>query len=287
MRGRNPTSQSDSPSLNAVDLSEVTYSPMSSHVIALPTNIIKDPPTMKRLMFYHVCLAFIHCLFGVVISMYTAFSDRGQLPIMATFWDRYGVATSRVIIASVKVGYLSAVFLFLASSQHAVIVWVCSERYEKWIENKINPLRWIEYSFSASFMNVLIALLSGVLDIQVLISIYVLTALCMLLGLACELTADKELLSASLFWLGCLPWLAAWGLIFGAFFVAISDAEKTVPSFVYAIVFILFFLEALFAVNHYRKVDSFITKEIIYIVLSLVAKSSLAWITFGGVQAMS
>ena len=48
------------------------------------------------------------------------------------------------------------------------------------IDNNKNPLRFIEYSFSASIMLIAIALLNGVTDINLITSIGVLTAACQL-----------------------------------------------------------------------------------------------------------
>jgi hypothetical protein len=59
-------------------------------------------------------------------------------------------------------------------------------KYSEMIEEGRNPLRFIEYSFSASIMLISIALLNGVTDINLITSIAVLTAACQLCGLAVE-----------------------------------------------------------------------------------------------------
>ena len=59
-------------------------------------------------------------------------------------------------------------------------------KYDEMILNNKNPLRFIEYSFSASVMLISIAVLNGVTDINLLTSIAVLTAACQPCGLAVE-----------------------------------------------------------------------------------------------------
>ena len=85
------------------------------------------------------------------------------------------------------------------------------------------------------------------------------------------------------FWFGCVagaaPWIAITVNLIG------SD---TVPGFVYGIFFSLFAFFISFAVNQwlqYRQVGpwtSYAFGERAYLVLSLLAKSALAWQIFGG-----
>ena len=85
------------------------------------------------------------------------------------------------------------------------------------IEDNKNPLRFIEYSFSASIMLISIALLNGVTDINLIVSIAVLTAACQLCGLAVEYVNELKIK-----WLlhltGWLQFFWAYGIIGHAFF---------------------------------------------------------------------
>ncbi len=85
------------------------------------------------------------------------------------------------------------------------------------------------------------------------------------------------------FWFGCIAGAAPW--------VAISlniVGSKTVPGFVYGIFISLFVFFMSFALNQYmqyREVGpwrSYAFGEKVYLVLSLGAKSALAWQIFGG-----
>lgn len=117
--------------------------------------------------------------------------------------------------------------------------------YEYAVAHSQNPLRFIEYSISAAIMLVVIALLNGIYDIHILVSIAVLTSSCQLSGLAFEYIYEWRL---GLKWVvhlnGWLTFLCAYGIIFRAFFASVevaADGDGVVPpDFVYAIVFGLF-----------------------------------------------
>lgn len=78
--------------------------------------------------------------------------------------------------------YISIVFAMLASIDHAYTYYY-GEHYDQIIEkNGSVPQRWIEYSLSASFMNVQIALLTGIEEIIILLSVALLTFTMMTFG---------------------------------------------------------------------------------------------------------
>ncbi|MEO6510937.1 MAG: heliorhodopsin HeR, partial [Nocardioides sp.] len=89
------------------------------------------------------------------------------------------------------------------------------------------------------------------------------------------------------FWFGCVagaaPWVAIIVNLIGA-----SNSDTGVPGFVYAIVASLFVFFMSFALNQwlqYRRIGrwaDYAYGEKSYLVLSLVAKSALAWQIFGG-----
>lgn len=121
-------------------------------------------------------------------------------------------------------------------------------KYSDMIKEGKNPLRFIEYSISASIMLMCIALLNGVTDINLIASIAVLTAACQLCGLVVEYIEDIRLQ-----WLihltGWLQFGCAYGIIVHAF-VKASNAVEGIepPDFVYAIVLALFLLYSSFGI---------------------------------------
>lgn len=119
-------------------------------------------------------------------------------------------------------------------------------KYSDMIQSGKNPLRFVEYSISASIMLICIALLNGVTDINLITSIAVLTAACQLCGLIVEYLDDVRMQ-----WLihltGWLQFGCAYGIIFHAYFKAASAVDGVEPpDFVYAIVIALFLLYSSF-----------------------------------------
>lgn len=170
---------------------------------------------------------------------------------------------------------------------------VLGYQYSEMIANNKNPLRFIEYSFSASIMLIAIALLNGVTDINLITSIAVLTSACQLCGLAVEYVSEiriKWLLHLT----GWLQFCWAYGIIGHAFFKSIEAAADSggrgPPDFVYGIVIALFLLYASFGFVQFVELCTTLdpyTKETSYVVLSLTAKLLLGWMIFSNVLILS
>ena len=153
----------------------------------------------------------------------------------------------------------------------------------------MNKLRWLEYMLSSSVMIWIIAMLCGVYDFWLLAALFSLNAIMNLMGLMMEVhnqtTAKTSWLS---YWIGVFAGAVPWLVIFVYFGKAISSVGVTVPGFVYAIVFTIFATFSIFALNmvlQYKKVGpwrDYLYGERAYMILSLVAKSLLAWEIFSG-----
>ena len=189
-----------------------------------------------------------------------------------------------------RVGPMVAVFLLISSVAHLIMASPFTfQWYVRNLKKGINYLRWYEYALSASLMVVLIGLLSGVFDAPNLIMLFGLTATMNLFGLMMELHNQKtEKTNWTSFIFGCIAGIIPWGIIAWYFFAALSSAGETVPTFVYFILASLFVLFLLFPINmalQYMKVGpwkNYLVGEKGYMILSLVAKSALAWQVFGG-----
>ncbi len=199
-------------------------------------------------------------------------------------------ATVTESLYDLRVGPMVAVFLLISSVAHLIMASPFTfQWYVRNLKKGINYLRWYEYALSASLMVVLIGLLSGVFDAPNLIMLFGLTATMNLFGLMMELHNQKtEKTNWTSFIFGCIAGIIPWGIIAWYFFAALSSAGETVPTFVYFILASLFVLFLLFPINmalQYMKVGpwkNYLTGEKGYMILSLVAKSALAWQVFGG-----
>ena len=166
-------------------------------------------------------------------------------------------------------------------------------QYSNMVENNKNPLRFIEYSFSASIMLIAIALLNGVTDINLINSISILTSACQLCGLVVEFIKEKKI-KWLLHLIGWMQFCWAYGIIGHAFLRSIEASKNSSnpgpPNFVYLIVILLFLLYSSFGfVQLFELIFEFnqFLKEKIYVVLSLSAKLLLGWMIFSNVLLLS
>lgn len=167
-----------------------------------------------------------------------------------------------------------------------------SKKYFADLQQGINRFRWFEYALSSSIMIVLIATLFGIYDIASLILIFLVNASMNLFGLDMELlnagSEKKKVNWGPFIWgsiAGIAPWIAIFLYMFG------NGNFDQVPWFVWAIVGTYFVAFNTFPINMilpYKRIGKwkdYLHGEKTYIVLSLVAKSFLAWLVlFGAMQ---
>ena len=188
-------------------------------------------------------------------------------------------------LVDVRIGAAVALFLALAAIDHLITATVGRDVYEADLRRGINRFRWAEYSLSATVMVLLIGIYSGITEITAIIGIAGANVAMILFGWLQERMNPPERTSTVMmpFWFGTLagvaPWIAIW-------FNTLTADE--VPGFVYGIVIaetVLFFSFGLNQWLQYRRVGawkSYLFGEKSYLVLSLVAKSLLAWQIYGG-----
>lgn len=192
-------------------------------------------------------------------------------------------------VFEIRLGLAVASFLFLSAVAHFLLAGPLRRWYEANLAKGMNQLRWIEYMLSSSVMIVVIAMLCGVYDLWLLVSMFSLNAVMNLMGLVMEVhnqtTAKTNWLSYCIgVFAGAVPWV----IIFAFFAGAAGSAGVEIPGFVYGIVATIFVTFNVFALNmvlQYKKVGSwknYLYGERAYMILSLVAKSLLAWQMFSG-----
>jgi VanZ family protein len=253
-----------------------------------------EPPTRlgvasrlryQRLRWFNIAVAVV--LLGQVGFMLAASNDLA-LPVTAGYLTAdpvLGQIPTPETVFEVPIGPAVALFLLLAAVDHLLVAAPRVHRwYERHLDQGINYVRWVEYAFSASIMIVLISLLVGVWDLAAVIAIFAANSAMILFGLLMEKHQVAGRADWTAFWFGSLIGAVPWLIIF--WYVA---QPPEVPGFVYAIVGFQFGLFVLFAVNmagQYARVGrwrDYLTGEVGYIVLSLAAKSLLAWLIFANV----
>lgn len=175
---------------------------------------------------------------------------------------------------------LSAFFHFLVASPWGVA------RYQRELDAERNRFRWIEYSLSASLMIVLIAGITGLTDIAALIALFAINAAMILFGWLMETTNTRRPAHTwTPFWFGCITGIVPWLAIA----IYLIGAGSDVPGFVYGIFISLFILFNSFAVTQWLQYrargrwNDYLQGERTYIILSLIAKSLLAWQIYANV----
>lgn len=220
-------------------------------------------------------------------------------PTITQFYITYNPQTMSLEVAArdlfqLPFGVLVAVFLLLSAAAHTLISVPrrLNAVYNADLDRGINRFRWFEYALSSSVMIVLIATLFGIYDIASLILIFVVNASMNLFGLVMEQLNSgrpRERVDWGPFAWGTMAGLAPWVAIL-IYMFGTGNFDQ-VPWFVWAIVGTYFVAFNSFPVNmilQYRQVgkwQDYIYGEKTYIVLSLVAKSVLAWLVlFGAMQ---
>jgi hypothetical protein len=197
-------------------------------------------------------------------------------------------------LGTLRIDWLVAAFLLLAAIDHLTLSFGQPRRwYERNVARGINPARWWEYSLSASLMIVLIAMLTGISELTALIALFGANAAMILFGLVQEqVNLGRERVDWRPFIYGCVIGAVPWIAITAQLIVSSAEGDGA-PNFVYAIFVTLFLLFNSFAVNmwlQYRRRGRWadpVFAERVYIFLSLVAKSALAWQVYAGALAGS
>ncbi len=213
-------------------------------------------------------------------------SNSLAVPVTASFLTadpvtvRSGTAPETVF--EIPIGPAVATFLFLAAVDHLIVAAPGIHRwYERNLDLRVNYARWIEYAFSASLMIVLIGVFVGVRDLAAVIALFAANSAMILFGLLMERQQRAGHADWTAFWFGSLIGAVPWVVIL----IYLLQPDQ-VPGFVYAISLVQLALFALFAANmalQYATVGrwrNYRFGEAGYIVLSLTAKSLLAWIIF-------
>ena len=242
------------------------------------------PKRLQNLRKWNLALTVLHAAQAVMI-----FLMAGSFAITVTSNFPAGPPGTRLEMPSsffeLAIGPAVALFLLMAAVDHLLTATVMRDAYEGDLRRGINRFRWVEYSFSATLMMLLIGMYSGVTDITALVAVIGANVAMILFGWLQEAINPPGRISTNMkpFWFGTLagvaPWIGIWINVVGA---------DTVPSFVFVLVVleqIFFFSFGLNQWLQYKGVGKwadYVYGEKVYLVLSLVAKSYLAWQIYGG-----
>ncbi len=259
-------------------------------------NIAKSPISFAYLKRFNIVAGILHFVQGIVMVA-LGLSKAYNLDIY-TFYLKFNVIPPNIQIGPdpkilLTIGYIgvaAALFPLMSAAAHFTIAFAKNKSYNDNLKKGMNPYRWYEYAISSSLMIFLIASFSGVWELWSLVMIFVLNAMMTMFGYLMEkINQYTEKTDWSPFIIGCISGGTPWLAIYAYFIAAITSVSQNVPTFVYLIVSIYLILFMAFAVNmvlQYKGVGrwkDYLYGERMYIVLSLVAKTLLAWLVFSGI----
>ncbi|CAJ1960462.1 unnamed protein product [Cylindrotheca closterium] len=199
-------------------------------------------------------------------------------------------------LTSFSVPWVTGAIVLLSAIDHIFAIMPGGRQlYEHHLARNKASFRWLEYAVSCSLMNMHISQLVGVTDVHIIILVFVLSISIQYPAYIHEVVnarAREEGFAQywSPFIFGCIPWVAVWGVIFSYYHQSIATVGEDPPSFVLPTIVAVFVLEGLFPilfVLQWLKVGIFknyVVGEYGYMILGLIAKSSLAWITLIGAE---
>jgi hypothetical protein len=250
--------------------------------------MIEDESRFKTLRKWNGALSALHLVQGIaILALATSFS----LPVTAAFLH-YNPVTKHLdpqlsTLFNMPIAPLIAIFLFTSALDHFLLAGPSHTWYVNGLKAHINKARWFEYAFSSSIMIVVIAMLVGIYDIVSLIALFGINACMNLFGLVMEAyNQNRQRIAWSPYVFGVFAGIVPWVGI--AIYLGGAGQYGNVPTFVYWIfltIAITFFSFAFNMILQYRakgRWANYLFGEKVYMILSLVAKTALAWQVFAG-----
>ena len=275
----------------------------------------------RFLLNLNVAGAIAHLALAITTLIVAGANGDVMTPTVTTHYTELGWNTTATVdpfmpvlktFGTFSIPWTTFAFFFLSALAHGIIVgcnWsqmratdpalaeprgMLTGWYLVWLSSCQQPLRWIEYFFSAPVMILLIAAVGGITHVFLLITLYMLTATTMLFGHLAELMNEKDTdgtwhkdgafarLWPSL--LGWFPFTTVFVIVFLNFNNALNTARdngREVPGYVWAIVisqvvlFSLFSFPQLILLGLKRGPTYYWIGEATYLILSLSSKLCL------------
>lgn len=273
---------------------------------AITTSFAAIPVARARQLFnWNRILMLLHGLQAFVI-VYISPTDakvrfEGTYPVSKFVDGQFaGLDSAKQLLFDFPLAYLVAAFFALSAIAHFSVAFPLRKRYEGWLAKQFNPVRWAEYALSSTLMILGIASLSFVTDAGALIAIAVCNASMNLFGWSMEeANIGRKDVQWSHYIFGCIAGIAPWVALFTTVGLSLAnwptgvgpngrDLEEFKPVLIaiYVSLFVSFNIFAVNMVLQRRKIGKwadYLHGERTYMLLSLVAKTLLAWQVWTGV----
>jgi hypothetical protein len=250
---------------------------------------------MNKLVSFNLKMGIVHLvqgmfLLGNALRMPVFRDYQPSIYILGRFFiqDAGAYFEFEKVLFDLPVAILAASFILFSALFHFLISVPFKKQYLANIEKGINPLRWYEYAFSSSIMIVLLSILFGITSIEGLLAVFGINAVMNLLGLLMEKMNPPNRIKTDwtahfVGWIaGFIPWIII-------LFYLLNFDLSLLPWFVlpglsfYFLVFNLFAFNQILQYARVGKWKDYVYGEKSYVWLSLIGKSTLAWLVFLGI----
>ncbi|CAJ1959104.1 unnamed protein product [Cylindrotheca closterium] len=197
------------------------------------------------------------------------------------------------LVSEVSVPWVTGTIVLLSALDHIFTITPYGRNlYNHGLSQNRATYRWLEYGISCSLMNMHMAQLVGVTDVHMILLIFVLSILIQYPAYIFEVVngrarAEGHAYYWSPFFIGCLPYAAVWGVILTYYAESLAEVENQ-PQFVFPTIIAVFCLECLFPIVFVLQwlqmgiFKDYMVGEYTFMMLGVLAKSSLAWLTIVG-----
>lgn len=264
------------------------------------TQKLANKTSEKGLTRYNFIAGVLHLLSAISLtSILVQIKVQGYFPVTADWMqgppgfepgpNSQWPGPQHVVLFTINLGGAIIAFLLLSAIFHfAIISPFFKKRYFDGLANTHNYFRWAEYALSSSIMITAIMLLNGFTDFAGLIAVFAVNASMILFGALQEKYEKPGNGKALPFIMGCMTGIVPWIIIGISAFRPGYEGDNQIPGFVIGIIVTIFIAFNTFGINQalqYRQVGKwkdYLFGERVYITLSFVAKSLLAWQVFSG-----
>ena len=264
------------------------------------TQKLANKTSEKGLTRYNFIAGVLHLLSAISLtSILVQIKVQGYFPVTADWMqgppgfepgpNSQWPGPQHVLLFTINLGGAIIASLLLSAIFHfAIISPFFKKRYFDGLANTHNYFRWAEYALSSSIMITAIMLLNGFTDFAGLIAVFAVNASMILFGALQEKYEKPGNGKALPFIMGCMTGIVPWIIIGISAFRPGYEGDNQIPGFVIGIIVTIFIAFNTFGINQalqYRQVGKwkdYLFGERVYITLSFVAKSLLAWQVFSG-----
>jgi hypothetical protein len=296
----------------AIDIRTRTINPTSTNIQKIGKNI--SDRTKRWLRILNIAMSCFHLVFFIItltigdislnvhvfsmkLSSDTNFSHIPNFREIGGIPDNFDLnflqpTVTRNNSVSLPITWLTSLFFLLSCLFHLGNALLWYNAYVYYLSIQRCPFRWIEYTFSASIMILVVAYAAGVVLETELLMIFILIATTMFFGHMTELISiqqspEKWTLPFSQrvvpHILGYVPQISAWFVIIYTFVMNSEGAPDFVLATIIAEMILFFSFGVVQLVVLLRPPSKYVQGEIAYQILSLTSKGLLGIILFSNV----